>query len=204
MKVICDFSVTSAPIRSRSWLPAALFAGGAPSLLMEATRNAALFDAPTGSGAISTGSLPVGRAEDQSGNSRHLVQAMVNLRPLSIRAPMAGLRNRLAVSAPGTAQYAPKGGAMTDSAGLAGAHQSVYVPDNGTTIYGYFNAGLPASAAGTFSVHVQTDDTAPPAFGSPSSTSSANTFALRVNGSNADPMTYAVLDLVTRNRICHH
>lgn len=194
MKVICDFSVTSAPIRSRSWSPAALFAGGAPGLLMDATRNAVLFDAPTGSGASSTGSLPVGRAEDQSGNSRHLEQAMVNLRPLSIRAPMTGLRNRLAISALGTAQYSQKGGAMSDAAGFAGADQSVSVPDNGT-VYGYFNAVLPPASSGTFSVFVQMDDNAPPAFGPGSPNGNANTLLLRANGENTEPLTYSVSDM---------
>jgi hypothetical protein len=163
--------------------------------LVDATRDAVLFDAVTGGSAIGTGSLAIGRAEDQSANSRHLVQAVTNLRPLSIRTPVVGLRNRLAVSAPVAAQYAPKGGAMNDDSGFAGARQSVHVPENGTSIYGYFNAGLPASAAGTFSVFVLMEDTLPPAFGAGSSTNAANSFVLRVNSSNADPLTYGVTDL---------
>lgn len=74
MKTICDISVSSVPIRSRSWSPAALFAGGGRVAWYDPSDTSTLFqDTAATVPAINSGD-PVGCILDKSGHDRHALQ----------------------------------------------------------------------------------------------------------------------------------
>lgn len=82
MKVICDFSVTSAPIRSRSWSPAELFAGGAQGAWYDPSDRATLFQDEAGIIPVAADGDPVALVLDKSGNNNHASVAVTAARPI--------------------------------------------------------------------------------------------------------------------------
>ncbi len=81
MRVICDLSLTSAPMRSRSWTPAALFAGGAQGAWYDPSDPASLFQDVGGTVPVTSDGDPVALILDLSGNDNHAVQDVAPARP---------------------------------------------------------------------------------------------------------------------------
>lgn len=82
MKAICDISVTSAPWRSRSWSPAALFAGGVQGAWFDPSDVSTLFQDSAGTIPVTAPGQAVGRMLDKSANGHHAVQASSTARPI--------------------------------------------------------------------------------------------------------------------------
>lgn len=81
MKVICDISVTSAPMRSWSWSPAALFAGGALGAWYDPSNLSSLFQDLAMTIPVTLTGQTVAVMLDSSGNAKHLTQPNVAQRP---------------------------------------------------------------------------------------------------------------------------
>ena len=77
MKVICDISITSARWRSRSWTPAALFAGGAQGVWYDPSQLGTVWQ-----NVAATVGQPVARLDDLSGNGMHAVQPIAAAQPI--------------------------------------------------------------------------------------------------------------------------
>ena len=82
MKVICDISVTSAPMRSRSWTPAALFAGGAQGIWYDPQDLSTLFQDIQGTVPAMADGDPVALVRDKSGNGLDMSQTLASKRPV--------------------------------------------------------------------------------------------------------------------------
>lgn len=82
MKVICDISATSAPMRPRLWSPKALFADGAHGAWYDPSDVSTLFQVSEGTIPVTSPGQPVGRMLDKSPNGHHAVQTSSTARPI--------------------------------------------------------------------------------------------------------------------------
>lgn len=82
MKLICDISVTSAPMRSRSWTPAALLAVGAQGAWYDPSDRATLFQDEAGTIPVAADGDPISLVLDTSGNNNHASVAGTAVRPV--------------------------------------------------------------------------------------------------------------------------
>lgn len=81
MKVICDLSVTSAPMRPRLWSPKALFADGSQGAWYDPSNSSSLFQDVGGTVPVTSDGDPVALIQDLSGNGNHSVQNVAPARP---------------------------------------------------------------------------------------------------------------------------
>lgn len=82
MKLVADFSVTSAPARSQAgWHPGYLFRGGVLGAWYDFSDPAKLFQDEAASVPVAADGDPVAVALDLSGNGNHAVQSALSARP---------------------------------------------------------------------------------------------------------------------------
>jgi len=83
MRIVTDFSITSAPIRARRrWHPGSLFQDGTPGAWYDPSDLSTLFQDSAGTIPVTQADQPVGQMRDKSGNGFHLSQSIAAARPL--------------------------------------------------------------------------------------------------------------------------